>query len=129
MKEDDNRRKPYLEQAISAKDGEESILDGLTVRTPIQSGKKNSRLRKQREHPGQSHKPQHQARANDLIDGIRDNMNPQFGQMQSIRGEETVSDMATPSAFSRSPLPSPMTGTKRGRKSALKSKQSNLDKK
>jgi len=58
MKEDDNRRKPYLEQAISAKDGEESILDGLTVRTPIQSGKKNSRLRKQREHPRQSQKPQ-----------------------------------------------------------------------
>jgi len=129
MKDDDNRRKPYLDQAISAKGGEESILDGLTVRTPMQSGKKSSRRRQQREHPGKSQKPQHQPRANDMIDGVRDNMNPQFGQIQSIRGEETVSDMATPSAFTRSPLPSPMTRTKRGRKSTLKSKQSNLDKK
>jgi hypothetical protein len=88
-----------------------------------ESDLKRSRPQQQHEHPKQSQKPQLLHRSNELIDGIRDNMNPQFGQMQSIRGEETVSDMATPSAFSRSPLPSPMTGTKRGRKTTPKLKQ------
>jgi hypothetical protein len=41
MKEDDNRPQPQQDQMVSAKDGEESIPDGLTVRTVMPSAKRS----------------------------------------------------------------------------------------